>query len=156
MNKALLFPVLLACLFLSTNVAAQQSGQTDSRRQALGLRISSGTNAAISHAITYKYFFNSTTALEALFSLPEPVALGAMLEKHKPFGPAGVSWYWGAGLYAGFGSSRRFGAQGAAGVDFRSPSIPLNLSIDWKPELNFSHKVSFEPAALGLSARFVF
>jgi hypothetical protein len=33
---------------------------------------------------------------------------------------------------------------------------PLNFSIDWKPELTVTQEFSFEPQALGVSARFTF
>jgi hypothetical protein len=85
-----------------------------------------------------------------------PIAIGALIEKHKPIGPLGLSWYWGAGAYVGFGGGRNFGAQGIVGLDFLFPALPVNLSVDWKPELNFIEQFSFEPSAVGLSARFAF
>lgn len=145
----------LAFVLLCPPGAGAQKLSSQPGRNALGIRISS-QDPALSHSLTYKYFFNNTVAVEALFSLPEPVAIGALVEKHTAFGPAGVRWFWGAGAYAGFGSIRRFGTMGALGLDFLSPRIPLNLSLDWKPELNISREFSFEPAAIGLSARFVF
>ena len=124
-------------------------------KNLLGIRISS-SDAVVNNSITYKRFFNSTWAVEGLFTFSDPAALGLLLEKHTPLGASGLSWFWGAGAYAGFGGSRRFGAQGAVGLDFIMPSLPLNLSVDWKPELNFTRVFSFEPAAIGVSARFVF
>ncbi|HUC82939.1 MAG TPA: hypothetical protein VMR70_18670 [Flavisolibacter sp.] len=153
MKKRAAYFLLVLCLSY-TSVFSQESSAPD-RRHALGIRISS-QDAVINHSITYKYFFSSTTAVEALFSFSDPVALGLLVEKHKPFGPSGFSWFWGAGAYVGFGGGRNVGAQGALGLDFLPPSLPINLSIDWKPELNFSKQFSFEPAALGVSARFVF
>jgi hypothetical protein len=44
--------------------------------------------------------------------------------------------------------------QGIVGLDYKLATIPFNLSIDWKPELTLTREFSFEPAALGLSARF--
>ena len=149
--------VCLLVLFSFTNtfVNAQEGSQTTERRHALGIRISS-QDAVINHSITYKYFFNPATAVEALFSFSDPLALGVLVEKHRPFGPAGLSWFWGAGAYVGFGGGRNVGAQGAEGLDFIAPALPINFSVDWKPELNFSKQFSFEPAAVGFSARFVF
>jgi hypothetical protein len=34
--------------------------------------------------------------------------------------------------------------------------LPLNLSLDWKPELNIIDNINFEPAAVGFSIRFTF
>jgi hypothetical protein len=121
----------------------------------LGIRISS-KDAAINNSVTYKRFLNASVAIEGLFSFGDPVAIGALVEKHKPFGPAGLSWFWGAGAYVGFSGGRNVGAQGAVGLDLIVPTLPLNFSLDWKPELNFAKQFSFEPSAVGFSARFVF
>jgi hypothetical protein len=61
---------------------------------------------------------------------------------------------YGGGAYVGFSGVRNVGAQGILGLDYKFATIPLNLSVDWKPELNFVQDFSFEPAAVGLSARF--
>lgn len=156
MKKALLPFLCLSTLIFFHQTTAAQTGETSAiNKNLLGIRISS-SDAVVNHSITYKRFFNPTWAVEGLFSFADPAALGVLLEKHTPFGVSGLSWFWGAGAYAGFGGSRRFGAQGAVGLDFIMPSLPINLSVDWKPELNFTRVFSFEPAALGVSARFVF
>ena len=151
---------LLACLagfgFVQT-VKAQdpEPTQTAARNNMLGIRISS-SDAAVNHSITYKRFINTQTAIEGMLSFTDPGALGVLLEKHSTLGSSGISWFWGAGAYVGFSSGRRLGAQGIVGLDYTVPTLPLNFSIDWKPELNFASQFSFEPAALGFSARFTF
>ena len=145
----------LSFFIFCTVINAQDTTGTTLRKNALGIRISS-KDAAINHSVTYKRFLNSTLAIEGLFSFGDPVGLGAMVEKHQPFGPSGLTWFWGAGAYVGFSGGRNFGAQGAIGLDVTFPTLPVNLSIDWKPELNFKKQFSFEPAAVGFSARFVF
>lgn len=147
--------VFLALSFLNEKAVAQQAMETDHRSNMAGIRISS-KDAVINHSITYKHFFKPDLAVEGLFSFSDPAALGILIEKHKPFGSNGLTWFWGAGAYAGFGGGRNFGAQGAIGLDLLFPSLPVDLSIDWKPELNFTKIFSFEPSAVGFSARFVF
>ena len=149
--------IFIALFLLVTTFSsyAQDTPSADVRKQQVGIRISS-QDAVVNNSITYKYFFNPTTAVEGLFSFSDPIAIGALIEKHKPFGSAGLSWFWGAGAYVGFGGGRNFGAQGVVGLDFLFPSLPVNLSVDWKPELNFIKQFSFEPAAVGISARFAF
>lgn len=154
MKKGLLC-MALAFVFFSIQGMAQEFSQPADRNNLLGIRISS-KDAVVNNSITYKHFFNPSLAVEGLFSISDPAALGVLLEKHTPFGPTGLSWFWGAGAYAGFGGNRRFGLQGAAGLDFIFPQLPVNLSIDWKPELNLTRQFSFEPAAVGFSARFIF
>lgn len=155
MKKCLLHFVIVASVLFSATAYAQQTPSSVERKNALGIRISS-QDAVVNHSISYKHFFNSTTAAEALFSFSDPVAIGALIEKHQPFGVAGLTWFWGAGAYVGFGGGRNFGAQGVVGLDFIAPTLPLNFSVDWKPELNFVKQFSFEPAAVGFSARFLF
>lgn len=147
--------IVSAIIFFTFIGQAQEFTQPSDRNNLLGIRISS-KDAAVNNSITYKHFFNPSLAVEGLFSFSDPAALGVLLEKHTPLGSSGLTWFWGAGAYAGFGGGRRFGLQGAAGLDFIFPSLPINLSVDWKPELNLTKQFSFEPAALGVSARFVF
>ena len=155
MKNGIIIIALALSFLITSSVNAQETSSTTERRNALGIRISS-QDAVINHSISYKYFFNPTTAVEGLFSFSDPVAIGVLVEKHKPFGPSGISWFAGGGAYVGFGGGRNFGVQGVVGLDFIAPTLPLNLSIDWKPELNITKQFSFEPAAVALSARFVF
>src|SRR5215207_2316497 len=108
-GKSIIAMALLVAMAVHVN--AQETSTPVEMKHQLGIRISS-QDAVINHSITYKYFFNSTTAAEALFSFSDPVAIGALIEKHKPFGSAGLTWFWGAGAYVGFGGGRNFGAQG--------------------------------------------
>ena len=142
--------VFLALLFL---LADKPHAQT--YKSALGVRFSSN-DAVVNHAITFKHFFSQNTAIEALFSFVKPYAIGVLIEKHHPLTNENFTWFWGAGAYAGFTDKKNFGAQGALGLDFKIPEAPVNLSLDWKPELNFIKKTFFEPAAVGVSARFTF
>lgn len=156
MKKGILLLSFIA-LGITNTMQAQdvEVASTPSRKNLLGIRISS-SDAAVNHSITYKRFISGSTALEGLLSFTDPGALGLLVEKHTVLGSSGLSWFWGAGAYFGFSGGRRFGAQGAVGLDFIAPNFPLNFSLDWKPELNFTKQFSFEPAALGFSARFVF
>jgi hypothetical protein len=155
MKKGIIF--LALSIILTSNIinAQETSSSSLDRKHQLGIRISS-QDAAVNHSISYKYFFSSTIAGEALFTFSDPAAIGLLVEKHTALGSSGASWFWGAGPYLGFGSERRFGLQGIGGFDFLFPNLPINLSVDWKPEINFTKKFSFEPAAVGVSARFAF
>jgi hypothetical protein len=35
-----------------------------------------------------------------------------------------------------------FGAQGVVGLDYKFASIPINISLDWKPELNLVSEIT--------------
>lgn len=152
--------LLVSGFFWASTVSAQDY------KTALGVRLSS-SQAMVNNSITLKHFFNESTAVEALFSFGDPLALGALVEIHKPFAASGIQWYYGGGGYLGFVKSynanteknetnTNFGAQGVLGLDYKFANLPLNLSLDWKPELNIVSDINFEPAAIGFSARFTF
>ena len=143
------FIVLILFSMAATTASAQ------AYKSALGVRFSS-SDAVVNHSISFKHFFRESTAIEALFSFVKPYALGVLIEKHHPLTNNNFTWFWGAGAYVGFTDKKNFGAQGALGLDLKIPDVPLNLAIDWKPELNLVKDVFFEPAAVGLSARFTF
>ncbi len=133
---------------------------------AVGVRLSS-SNAMVSNAISVKHFINDKMAVEGLLSFGDPLALGALLELHQPLSSPGLSWYYGGGAYLAFlkkvntttqktSTDPNLGAQGVIGLDYKFTNIPLNISLDWKPELNIVNDINFEPAAIGFTARFTF
>jgi len=67
-----------------------------------------------------------------------------------------LQWFYGGGGYVGFGGDTNVGGMGIIGLDYKFNNAPLNLSLDWKPELNIISDINFEPAAIGFSARFTF
>jgi len=148
MKKILIALILIAGL--SFHYASAQEYKT-----ALGIRLSSNP-AVVSNGITFKYFLNEKSALEGILSFNDPVAIGGLYEIHNPIGAPGLQWFYGAGIYFGFNTTSTLGAQGIVGLDYKFQNIPINISLDWKPELNLVESVFFEPAAIGFSARFVF
>lgn len=140
---------LLFCFLISISVNAQDY------KAAVGIRFSSKA-ALINNSVSLKYFFSEKTAVEGLISLSDPFALGLLIEQHKPLLTNKFKYFYGGGFYGAFSGLRRAGLQGIAGLDYKIPTIPLNFSIDWKPELTFTKEFSFEPQTLGLSARFTF
>jgi hypothetical protein len=160
--KKIISSVLLISGFCFAATASAQDYKT-----ALGVRLSSSP-AMVSNSVSFKYFLNEKTAVEALFSFGDPLAFGALLEKHNPIGAApGLQWFYGGGGYLAFvktfnpnkninETNVNVGAQGVIGLDYKFVNLPLNLSLDWKPELNFVRDINFEPAAVGLTARFTF
>ena len=159
--KKILFVVLLLKV-----ISAGSLLQAQSYRTALGVRLSSA-NAMQNNSVSFKQFITDKTAIEALFTFGDPLALGALVEFHKPLSSAGLTYYYGGGGYIGFvktlnvntqktNTDPNFGAQGVIGLDYKFNNIPLNLSLDWKPELNIVNDINFEPAAIGFTARFTF
>jgi hypothetical protein len=159
--KKTLFVLLLTAMVGFGFTASAQDYKT-----AVGVRLSS-SSAIVNNSVSLKHFFNETSAVEALFSFGDPLAIGALYELHKPLGESGIRWFYGGGGYLGFVKTYNtnkakneiepnFGAQGVVGLDYKFVNIPLNLSLDWKPELNIVKDINFEPAAIGFTARFTF
>ena len=142
---------IISTLFLSMLISV--SGQAQSYKMGVGIRISNSA-PVINNSISFKYFFSQQTAVEGLLSFGDPVGIGVLLEKHKPIAASDLNFFYGGGIYFGFSGTRNVGGQGVLGLDYKFTSVPINLSLDWKPELNFAKEFSFEPAAVGISARF--
>jgi hypothetical protein len=160
MKKIICSFLLVSGFCFATTLSAQEY------KTALGVRLSSSA-AMVNNSISIKHFMNEKIAVEALFSFGDPLALGALVEVNKPIGASGVQWYYGGGGYIGFvktfnpnknknETDVNFGAQGVIGLDYKFVNLPLNLSLDWKPELNIVSDINFEPAAIGFTARFTF
>ena len=170
MKKLLLALYFITGIATFTSLRAQEVNNSSAigtdYKTALGIRLSNNA-PIVGNAITLKHFVKDNTAVEGYFSFSDPLSLGAMLELYKPLSTPGLRWYYGGGAYLGFGktydvnkardvNTTYFGAQGVVGLDYKFENVPINLSLDWKPELNLVSNIDFEPAAIGLSARFTF
>jgi hypothetical protein len=122
----------------------------------LGVRLSS-SSPTLSNAVTFKYFMNERNALEGLVSFGSRFGIGALYEAHRPTTATGLNWFFGGGGYIGFQDGNTYlGPTGIIGLDYKFTNIPLNLSLDWKPELDIIPDINFVPDAFALSARFTF
>jgi hypothetical protein len=146
-----LMALTLLCLLGATATALAQQDY----KLGLGVRLSNAT-PTLSNAVSVKYFMQGGNALEGLLAFGSHFGLGGLYEIHRPLNATpGLKWYYGVGGYVGFASGSTFlGPTGAIGLDYKFENIPLNLSLDWKPELDILPKINFIPDAFGLSARF--
>jgi hypothetical protein len=123
---------------------------------ALGVRLSNST-PTLNNSVSIKYFMNQQNALEGLVSFGSRFGIGGLYEVHKPTTATGLNWFFGGGAYIGFQDSNTyFGPTGIIGLDYKFTNVPLNLSLDWKPELDIIPSINFVPDAFALSARFTF
>jgi hypothetical protein len=151
-----------AKLFLFTTfltisgILINQSASAQDYRFAMGIRLSNNV-PTLSSSFTGKYFVTDKNAIEGIIAFGNRFGLGALLEHHRPFSTVeGLSWFFGAGGYVGWEDSDTYlGPTGVLGLDYKFPSVPLNLSIDWKPELDILPAVNFVPEAFAVSIRFV-
>ena len=146
-----LFLVLLIVTGCYNRLSAQDY------KVAIGVRLSSAA-PTLSNSISVKYFLDSTNAIEGLISFGTRFGLGGLYERHQLIGatPA-FTWFWGIGGYVGFQDNQTFvGPTGAIGIDYKFANAPINLSLDWKPELDILPAINFVPNAFGITARFTF
>lgn len=147
--KRILFALIT---FLSLSIVSKAQDY----KFAAGIRFSNA-EPTLSNAVSLKYFLTETSAIEGIVSYGSRFGIGALLELHKPFKPEGFGWFYGGGVYVGFADNNSYvGPTGIVGLDYKFSGIPLNLSLDWKPELDIVPKIKFVPAAFALSARFAF
>ena len=138
-------------------VAFAVGAKAQNYKSAVGVRL--GPNSAnITAGFTFKHFINENTALEAIIGVNNGLGICGLYEKHFDIEAVkNLQWLAGFGGYVAFtGSNTAIGAAGIIGLDYKFEEIPLNLTLDWKPELNIISKVGFESSGLGLSARFTF
>ena len=124
---------------------------------AIGVRLSTAA-PTLSNSVSVKYFMNDRDALEGLLSFGTRFGVGGLYEVHNLIGntPA-FTWFYGGGAYIGFENHNTYlGPTGVVGLDYKFQNAPLNLSIDWKPELDIIPAINFVPNAFALTARFTF
>jgi hypothetical protein len=150
MKKVLM--ALIAGVFITLAAQAQEN----SYRNAVGIRLGPSV-PAVKSGITFKHFLASNNAIEGILSFGDGFAICGLYEIHKPIAAENLQWFIGFGGYAGFVNKvTSIGAAGIVGLDYNFTNIPLNLSLDWKPELNIIEKVGFEGSTVGLSVRYRF
>lgn len=154
--KKLSLLVLVLTIYCASPMNAQDY------KTALGIRLSS-RGPAVNNSVSFKHFMNPKLAVEGLFTFDKKAAIGALIEIHNDMASTeGLKWFYGAGAYLGFDSDKTntsralMGAQGIIGLDYKFDNLPLNLTLDWKPELNIIDNINFEPASVGFTLRFTF
>ncbi|HEX4851501.1 MAG TPA: hypothetical protein VFV08_11875 [Puia sp.] len=149
MRKIQLVASLVVLTVLSNRLSAQDY------KFGIGLRLSTGA-PTLSSSVTGKYFLNDRAAIEGLISFGTRFGIGGLFEMHQLIGGVqGLNWFYGGGAYIGFQDGKVFsGPTGIVGIDYKFDHAPINLSLDWKPELDISPEINFVPDALALSVRF--
>ena len=146
-------PLFITAVLLSISLFAS----AQQYKHQIGVRLGS-TEQAIASGFTYRYFINEKSAVEGIANLGgESFALGALYQRFAPIsGVENLQWFYGAGAYVGFRGVDNFGLMGTAGLDYQFTELPINLSLDWKPELNLIESVAFRASAVAVSVRFAF
>ena len=144
--------ITLAVILLSMIVCQRATAQD--YRWAAGVRLSN-SSPTLSSAISGKFFATDKTAIEALVSWGNRFGFGGLIEIHNKFNQPGLSWFYGGGVYVGFQDGDTYlGPTGIIGLDYKFTNAPVNLSLDWKPELDFLPSINFVPDAFAFTIRF--
>jgi hypothetical protein len=128
-----------------------------------------GIRAGNSLGFTIKHFQSKKVALEGLLTTRwEGFEFTGLYEVHgQAFQVDHLTWYYGGGLHIGFyngshthwgepGTSYTlFGMDGILGLEYSFADVPISLSLDWKPELNFTGYTGIWSEG-ALSVRYVF
>ncbi|MBE7169879.1 MAG: hypothetical protein INR73_04775 [Williamsia sp.] len=153
MKKTLLSSLLLSVVGI-ISASAQDFKLGSDYQLGVGIRLSTGA-PTISNSVSLKYFLTPSTAAEGLISFGNRFGVGGLYELHQSLNSPGLRWFYGGGGYVGTQHrSTYLGPMGVLGLDYKFSEIPLNLSLDWKPELDLLPKINFVPDALALTARF--
>jgi len=162
MKKITLLFSMFIILALSSQLKAQDY------KSAIGLRLGYPVS------ISYKTFMTETNALELFLGyrgysgIYSYISLGALYEIHKPISDVeGLSWYYGFGaslnlftyddayVFNDDNGSFGVGLSGVIGLDYKFPSAPFNLSLDFMPTFRIGGWDSGYYSWGALSARYV-
>lgn len=168
--KKLMLSLGTALMVFSTVEAQAQSG-------AIGLRATPDGGGFTGKAYMSRYLaFEGQLNFGGLLSLPgESFTAVALLEAHIPLPDPSWRLIFGGGLHGGVWDNGRwyryrdevwiddraqpiFGVDAIGGVEYIFKNIPLGLSADIKPAINFTGggPEFFNHNVFGLSARYVF
>lgn len=137
-------------------LAISLSSSAQVYQQAGGIRIGPST-PAIKAGLSYKYFLSETSAVEGILSLKDGIGFCGLFEIHHPLTLPNLQWLYGLGAYvSGARGKTLVGLAGIIGLDYKFESLPINLTLDYKPELNLSEKLYLEGSTVGFSVRYVF
>ncbi|OFX68538.1 MAG: hypothetical protein A2X12_01330 [Bacteroidetes bacterium GWE2_29_8] len=134
-----------------------------------------GVRAGYSNGISFKSFISNKNALE-FFATNRygGFALTGMYlfqdQSVNPFDVEDLSFYYGLGAHVGYYDKDRYysfnyivndqvfnlGVDCVFGAEYKVPTVPITLSIDVKPFIDFIGNVRFLPLDFGISIRYVF
>ncbi|QQS98240.1 hypothetical protein I6J03_02650 [Sphingobacterium spiritivorum] len=154
MKKLLLSFAAAAVLALGAQEAKAQSPQ----RAAIGVVFDSPFDA---FGVQYKTSFGGTNQgqVQVLFG-DNVVGIGADYQYARPFrGTNGLGWYVGVGpqisfIDAGSNDFTAIALRPQAGLEFKIPSAPIGLHVDWKPYWQLNHNSDFDASEFSLGIKY--
>lgn len=163
--KRKLIALLVAIIFVGIGRQQAVAQESSTYERAIGGRF------GVANGITYKHFLNESHAIDGIVNFQgnrsfRIFKLMGLYEIHQPINfidVDGMQWYYGFG--GGLGSYRykdtdesglAWSFDGVIGIDYKIPTAPINLSLDWKPTMELTPESGVRFDGIGLSIRFVF
>lgn len=129
-----------------------------------------GFRGGLYNGLTIKHFIGSTKAIEGIISSRwEGFELTGLYEYQNHFaGAERLNYYIGFGGHIGFwnGDNTNWGTSGTdytvvgldgiLGLEYNFVEIPINIGIDWKPEINLFGYTGMWADGGALSIRYIF
>jgi len=157
MMKKTAFSVAAAVALL---FGAREAHAQTPYNSAAGLMFDSDGGSNV--GLHYKTFVNETTALQAQVSFRSNwFSLGADYQYEKAIPDAdGLSWYAGGGLHLGFfsasgASSTLVGLRPQVGLEYKIPTVPLGVHLDYKPYIGISGGGGFDGGGFTFGVKYV-
>lgn len=160
MKKIIIISLILFAFFYKSNAQDYNT--------AVGIR--GGT----SQGISVKHFLSYETAIEGIVSTRWRglMLIGLYEFEKQAFNVYGLKWFYGGGAHAGFfndsnydlpwadnenyGNYAVLGVDGIIGLEYTFIDVPINISVDYKPQMNFFGYTGLWGDAGAISIRYVF
>ena len=75
---------------------------------------------------------------------------------YRPISGEAFKWYLGAGPYVWIDDPFWLGAAGEIGLEYSFETIPISLSMDWRPDISIVETTDFHSDGFGVNIRYVF
>lgn len=153
---------MVACLLISSGEVFSQRGMLDN---AIGLRFGLGSG------LTYQHFRTDHDVIEIIgMQRYGGLSVTGLYEMHnQAFRVRGFKWYLGAGGHAAVYGKRSvlhdgrpdntvtvLGLDGIVGLEYFLKSVPIQISVDWKPAINLYGTKVQDLDCGGISVRYRF
>ena len=156
--KKLFLPLLAAVAFVG--VSTQEANAQTPFKSALGLVFDGGDGSNV--GIQYKTALSGPQALQLQASFRSHwVNVGADWQYEKAIsGAEGLAWYAGVGAQVGFWSANSnsetyLGLRPQVGLEYKIPTIPIAMHLDYKPYLGLNHDTGFNGNQFSFGVKFV-
>ena len=153
MNHKWIYLSLLYIIFFSKAYAQEQNAA--SYKTAVGIKF-------YPESVTLKHFISENSAVEIQSYFWKGNRLVGLYEKYASIlGVNSMNWYFGAGAHLSMYDRNSYqggsclGVDGILGIDYKIKNVPIELSLDWQPSIDFGGGLGFAGNWGGLGIRFV-